>query len=194
MQATAAATFLLLLNWALQRWQFGKQSSRNYDRFAAAEQLATAEGGSLHRLQRLPSSSSITSVKTALNATTERIWVVSTEIFSTRELALAHIPHHRLHMLLAGFIRQAGVEIGLWAFLANACTVTGFQNTAASRGAFLIRLSAILTPLVASLAGQGSAIHLSVPDARSTGPFSSILICTKTYGQQQHGAPLLLPL
>lgn len=47
----------------------------------------------------------------------------------------------------------AGLEVGVWAFAANTCTVVGFENTAASRGAFLIRLSAILTPMVASLAG-----------------------------------------
>ena len=44
-------------------------------------------------------------------------------------------------------------QVGAWGFLANAATVSGFQNTAASRGAFLIRLSAIMTPLIASLAG-----------------------------------------
>ena len=45
------------------------------------------------------------------------------------------------------------LQVGAWGFLANAATVSGFQNTAASRGAFLIRLSAIMTPLIASLAG-----------------------------------------
>lgn len=49
---------------------------------------------------------------------------------------------------------MAGLEVGTWAFAANTLTVIGFQNTAASRGAFLIRLSAILTPIIASLAGD----------------------------------------
>lgn len=48
----------------------------------------------------------------------------------------------------------AGAEVGAWAFLANALTVIGFQYTAAGRGAFLIRLSAIFTPLVAVVAGE----------------------------------------
>ncbi len=47
---------------------------------------------------------------------------------------------------------------GCWAFLANAATVVGFQNTAAGRGAFLIRLSAIFTPMVASLAGSSCPV------------------------------------
>ncbi len=48
----------------------------------------------------------------------------------------------------------AGFEIGLWAFIANCSTITGFENTTTSRGTFLIRLSAMFTPVVASLAGE----------------------------------------
>jgi drug/metabolite transporter (DMT)-like permease len=54
----------------------------------------------------------------------------------------------------------AGAEVGAWGFLANAATVSGFQNTAASRGAFLIRLSAIMTPLIASLAGEAISLRI----------------------------------
>lgn len=33
----------------------------------------------------------------------------------------------------------AGAELGLWTFLGNAATITAFQHTPASRGAFLLR-------------------------------------------------------
>lgn len=33
----------------------------------------------------------------------------------------------------------AGGELGVWTFLANAATITAFESTPASRGAFLIR-------------------------------------------------------
>jgi len=52
----------------------------------------------------------------------------------------------------------AGFEIGLWAFIANCSTITGFENTTTSRGTFLIRLSAMFTPIVAALAGEKFAI------------------------------------
>lgn len=48
----------------------------------------------------------------------------------------------------------AALELGCWMFVANAATVIGFQETSASRGAFLIRLTAVFTPFVALLAGQ----------------------------------------
>ena len=48
----------------------------------------------------------------------------------------------------------AGFEIGLWAFIANCSTIIGFENTTTSRGTFLIRLSAMFTPIVAALAGE----------------------------------------
>ena len=48
----------------------------------------------------------------------------------------------------------AGLEIGLWSFIANCSTITGFENTTTSRGTFLIRLSAMFTPIVAALAGE----------------------------------------
>ena len=89
-------------------------------------------------------------------------------------------------------MRLAGAELGLWAFLANACTVVrpaasfdiiasdhrelsavsgaklisflrcqlGFEHTTASRGAFLIRLSAIFTPVVASVSGMHMSHNL----------------------------------
>lgn len=51
----------------------------------------------------------------------------------------------------------AAAELGVWMFLANAATVIGFQETPATRGAFLIRLTAVFTPIVALVAGQQSA-------------------------------------
>ena len=50
----------------------------------------------------------------------------------------------------------AAIELGCWMFCANAATVIGFQETSASRGAFLIRLTAVFTPFVALAAGQRS--------------------------------------
>lgn len=37
----------------------------------------------------------------------------------------------------------AGAETGLWTFLANSATISAFQHTPASRGAFLIRLASL---------------------------------------------------
>lgn len=51
-------------------------------------------------------------------------------------------------------VDAAGFEVGLWAFAANCLTVTGFQNTATSRGTFLIRLSAMFTPIIAAVLGE----------------------------------------
>ena len=58
----------------------------------------------------------------------------------------------------ASSVAFAGFEIGLWAFIANCSTITGFENTTTSRGTFLIRLSAMFTPIVAALAGEKFAL------------------------------------
>lgn len=42
-------------------------------------------------------------------------------------------------ILGADTVGRAGAELGCWTFLANAATITAFQHTPASRGAFLIR-------------------------------------------------------
>ena len=39
-------------------------------------------------------------------------------------------------------VAQAGLETGIWTFLANSATISAFQHTPASRGAFLIRFAA----------------------------------------------------
>ena len=54
----------------------------------------------------------------------------------------------------ASSVAFAGFEIGLWAFIANCSTITGFEHTATSRGTFLLRLSAMFTPIVAAAAGE----------------------------------------
>lgn len=54
----------------------------------------------------------------------------------------------------ASSVSFAGFELGLWAFIANCSTITGFEHTATSRGTFLLRLSAMFTPIVAALAGE----------------------------------------
>ena len=54
----------------------------------------------------------------------------------------------------ASSVAFAGFELGLWAFIANCSTIIGFEHTATSRGTFLLRLSAMFTPLVAALAGE----------------------------------------
>ena len=51
-------------------------------------------------------------------------------------------------------VSAAGLEIGLWAFIANCSTIIGFENTTTSRGTFLIRLSAMFTPIVAAVSGE----------------------------------------
>lgn len=51
-------------------------------------------------------------------------------------------------------LKAAAFEIGLWASAANCLTVIGFENTTTSRGAFLIRLSAMFTPVVAATVGE----------------------------------------
>jgi len=42
-------------------------------------------------------------------------------------------------LLRVDSVEKAGAELGCWTFLANAATITAFQHTPASRGAFLIR-------------------------------------------------------
>ena len=55
-------------------------------------------------------------------------------------------------------IGTAAFEIGFWSFAANCLTVTGFSNTTTSRGAFLVRLSAVFTPIVAATVGDKVAV------------------------------------
>ena len=54
----------------------------------------------------------------------------------------------------ASNVAFAGFELGLWAFIANCSTITGFEHTATSRGTFLLRLSAMFTPIVAAAVGE----------------------------------------
>lgn len=54
----------------------------------------------------------------------------------------------------ASSVAFAGFELGLWAFIANCSTITGFEHTSTSRGTFLLRLSAMFTPIVAALVGE----------------------------------------
>ena len=42
-------------------------------------------------------------------------------------------------LLQANTVVKAGMEIGFWTFLANSATISAFEHTPASRGAFLIR-------------------------------------------------------
>lgn len=55
-------------------------------------------------------------------------------------------------------VRAAAFEIGFWAAAAQCLTVTGFANTTTSRGAFLVRLSAVFTPIVAATFGDKVAV------------------------------------
>ena len=55
-------------------------------------------------------------------------------------------------------VNAAAFEIGFWAFAANCLTVIGFANTTTSRGAFLVRLSAVFTPVVAATVGDKVAV------------------------------------
>lgn len=63
-------------------------------------------------------------------------------------------PIQRLLNWAAPSIHVAALELGLLAAVANAITVVGFANAPATHGAFLFRLSAGLTPLLAFLAGD----------------------------------------
>lgn len=56
-----------------------------------------------------------------------------------KEEGLAGAEQHGLNELLSP-VAQAGLETGVWTFLANSATISAFQHTPASRGAFLIRL------------------------------------------------------
>ena len=60
----------------------------------------------------------------------------------------------RLGAIVGEDLRLAGGELGVWAFLANAATVVGFNTTSVVRGAFLVRLSAMFTPLIAAAGGE----------------------------------------
>lgn len=63
-------------------------------------------------------------------------------------------PLQRLLNWAAPSIQVAALELGALAAVANAITIVGFANSPATHGAFLFRLSAGLTPLLAVLAGD----------------------------------------
>lgn len=63
-------------------------------------------------------------------------------------------PLTRLLTATKTHVDAAGFEVGLWAFVANCLTVTGFENTTTTRGTFLIRMSAMFTPIVAASVGE----------------------------------------
>lgn len=55
-------------------------------------------------------------------------------------------------------VGAAAFEIGFWAFLGNCLIVAGLADTTVSKGAFLARLSAVFTPLVAASLGDRVAL------------------------------------
>ena len=52
-------------------------------------------------------------------------------------------------------VARAGLETGAWTFLANSATISAFQHTPASRGAFLIRHAATWTACLSDLQLKG---------------------------------------
>lgn len=67
-------------------------------------------------------------------------------------------PVNSLLTATATNVSAAGFETGLWAFVANCLTVIGFENTTTSRGTFLIRLSAMFTPMIAAFLGESVSL------------------------------------
>jgi drug/metabolite transporter (DMT)-like permease len=49
---------------------------------------------------------------------------------------------------------MAALELGLWNYLGTATQTVGLQLTGATRASFLVQLSVLLTPLLATLAGD----------------------------------------
>ncbi|GMH32627.1 hypothetical protein BSKO_00461 [Bryopsis sp. KO-2023] len=69
----------------------------------------------------------------------------------------AEAPQGSLRSLLtwsSGSLIISGLELGLWNFLASAAQTVGLEFTTATRTAFLIQSTALLTPVIATLAGD----------------------------------------
>ncbi|KAK9830070.1 hypothetical protein WJX72_009582 [[Myrmecia] bisecta] len=73
-------------------------------------------------------------------------------------LASSHHPPHHHQSALAPRTRRTlligGLELGVWGFIANVAMVMGFEFTNATRGAFLLRLSSLFTPIIAVCFGE----------------------------------------
>lgn len=139
-QCSAAAILLLTLGWILQRRGGAGDPESPVSTQPGSDAAVDEELENLNTAQEVESSI-----------------VAETESDAVKVVESSGLILQRIRALLnreADSTLMAGLEIGTWAFAANTLTVIGFQNTAASRGAFLIRLSAILTPIIASLAGE----------------------------------------
>ncbi len=102
-----------------------------------------------------------------------------------------------LHSLLnwaPATMHMAAIELGILAAVANAITVFGFQHSPATHGAFLFRLSAGLTPMIAYLAGDTLRANVwgciwgGKDVVSSCGARVAVLeqLCTKTCIYTQH--------
>jgi len=123
---------------------------------AAAVCLVLLDSASKHnKMRRSTTPSPAVSDDTEAQEQTEAAAAASAPAFEPSSSAW---PINLFLPATASSVAFAGFEIGLWAFIANCSTITGFENTTTSRGTFLIRLSAMFTPIVAALAGEKFAL------------------------------------
>ncbi|CAN8071982.1 unnamed protein product [Agarophyton chilense] len=77
------------------------------------------------------------------------ILVAETRAFLTRnESKTAAVSGNRFSFF------PAGIELGIYVFLANVAQVIGLQQTSASRAAFLVQLQTVIVPVMAGLLGK----------------------------------------
>eukprot|EP00884_Botryococcus_braunii_P002767 jgi/Botrbrau1/12491/Bobra.0169s0038.1 len=81
-----------------------------------------------------------------------------------RSLGMLYPPVWRsVHRMMASTTDSswvAGLEMGFWNFLATSSQALGLEHTTATRGAFLIQATALLTPVLATLAGESLGSRL----------------------------------
>ncbi|CAL8460827.1 g358 [Coccomyxa elongata] len=132
----------------------------------------------VYSLKGPPSAEALTAVRAVLQAV---ILLVSMSIFGGRKERKVHPrpdevqdddamreesvsgwnqPYGAVRAWLSGntsSLAVAGVELGLWNFLATSAQALGLEITSATRASFLIQLTALLTPALAMAAGEKPA-------------------------------------
>ena len=109
----------------------------------------------IYLLEEAPSPAALAAIQSAgaaLLLTAASFWKTSSsvngreaaqgEVKQKKEEGHAATSQHILDEVLSP-VGQAGLETGFWTFLANSATISAFQHTPASRGAFLIRFAVI---------------------------------------------------
>lgn len=100
-------------------------------------------------------------------------WALHPSLFNVLRLAIGCIaalppllapfrdPRNRKLSVLSPLV-LAGLELGMWTFLANVLQITALRHTTASRGAFLSQISTVIVPIAAYLLRMEKQISPSV--------------------------------